>query len=128
MQWTPVRRISEKEHYASFVRLFGEANARISMRLVAFCLMPNHFHLVLWPENDGSLSPWMQWLLTIHVRRHHRSHDSNGHLWQGRFHAFPSRKTTTYRPSSASVLSRAGLTKTAKEVVVEWEIPHLENE
>lgn len=38
---------------------------------------------------DGDLSRWMQWLLTSHVRRYHRWHESNGHVWQGRFKAFP---------------------------------------
>jgi putative transposase len=59
------------------------------MRLIAHCLMPNHFHLVVWPHHDGDLSSWMQWLLTSHVRRYHRHYDSSGHVWQGRFKAFP---------------------------------------
>jgi putative transposase len=59
------------------------------MRLLALCLMPNHFHSVLWPHEDGELSRWMQWLLTSHVRRYHRHYYSSGHVWQGRFNAFP---------------------------------------
>lgn len=31
----------------------------------------------------------MQWLLTAHVRRYHTYHESSGHVWQGRFKAFP---------------------------------------
>lgn len=61
----------------------------LPMRLLAYCLMPNHVHLVLWPREDGEVSRWMQWLMTSHVRRHHRRHGSDGHLWQGRFKAFP---------------------------------------
>ena len=59
------------------------------MRVLAYCLMPNHFHLVLWPTKDGDLSRWMQWLLTAHVRRYHQHYHSSGHVWQGRFKAFP---------------------------------------
>ena len=59
------------------------------MRVLGWCLMPNHFHLVLWPHEDGDLSRWMQWLLNTHVRRYHRHYKSDGHLWQGRFKAFP---------------------------------------
>lgn len=33
------------------------------MRLLAYCGMPNHFHLALWPYSDGDLGKWMQWLL-----------------------------------------------------------------
>jgi len=59
------------------------------MRVLAYCLMPNHFHLALWPQADGDLSRWMQWVLTAHVRRYHRHYGSSGHVWQGRFKAFP---------------------------------------
>lgn len=75
--------------YRAFVALLGNASDRLPIRLLAYCLMPNHFHLVLWPFNDGDLSTWMRWLLTAHVRRHHRRHGTDGHLWQGRFKAFP---------------------------------------
>ena len=51
--------------------------------------MPNHFHLVLLPENDGDLSVWMHWLQNTHVRRYHKHYHSTGHIWQGRFKAFP---------------------------------------
>ncbi len=74
--------------YEGFVELIAAANRRLFLRVLAYCLMPNHFHLVLWPRLDGDLSRWMQWLMTAHVRRHHRVHGSSGHLWQGRFNAF----------------------------------------
>ncbi len=75
--------------YQAFINLLSQASARIPMRLLAYCLMPNHFHLALWPYHDGDLSAWMHWLLTAHVRRYHRWHDSSGHVWQGRSKAFP---------------------------------------
>src|SRR5688500_15490888 len=60
------------EDYIAFLQLMSDANDRLPMRLLGYCLMPNHFHLVLWPHADGDLSRWMQWLLTAHVRRYHR--------------------------------------------------------
>jgi putative transposase len=75
--------------YGAFLKLMKQASERIPMRLLSYCLLPNHFHLVLWPENDGDLSKWMQWLTTAHVRRYHRHYDSSGHVWQGRFKSFP---------------------------------------
>jgi putative transposase len=69
--------------------LIAEACARRSKRVLAYTLMPNHFHLVLFPQDDGDLSRWMQWLSTAHVRRHHRQYGTSGHVWQGRFKAFP---------------------------------------
>ncbi len=75
--------------YRSFINLIGKASDRLPIRVLAFCLMPNHFHLVLWPYADGDLSRWMQWLLTSHVRRYHRIRGTSGRVWQGRFKAFP---------------------------------------
>ena len=75
--------------FHAFIGLLGDACRRLPMRVLAYCLMPNHFHLALWPYGDGDLSRWMQWLLTAHVRRYHRWYESSGHVWQGRFKAFP---------------------------------------
>ena len=75
--------------YREFLKLMTAAGERLPLRLLAYCLMPNHIHLVLWPREDGEVSRWMQWLMTTQVRRHHHRHGSNGHLWQGRFKAFP---------------------------------------
>jgi putative transposase len=72
----------------AFVKLLGQAQERVDVRLLAYCLMPNHFHLVVWPRQDGDLSDYMMWLLTAHVRRYHQHYRSCGHVWQGRFRAF----------------------------------------
>lgn len=77
------------DDFAAFVNLMREAHEKVPMRLTGFCLMKNHFHLLLWPHKDGDLSRWMQWLMTSHVRRYHRHYNSSGHVWQGRFKAFP---------------------------------------
>lgn len=78
------------EDFAAFVTLFDEAQERsCPMRILAYCLMPNHFHLVLWPRGDGDVSRWMQWIQTTHVRRYHEHYHASGHVWQGRFKAFP---------------------------------------
>lgn len=75
--------------YRSFTELMKRACARIPMRIVSYCLMPNHFHFVLWPHEDGDLGKWMHWLLTTHVRRYHLLRGTDGRVWQGRFKAFP---------------------------------------
>ncbi len=77
------------EDYEAFLRLLGEACERLPMRVLAYCLMPNHFHLALQPFGESDLSRWMQWLTTAHVRRYHRHYDSSGHVWQGRYKSFP---------------------------------------
>ena len=75
--------------YTAFIELFDAAQNAARCAVLAYCLMPNHFHLVLWPRNDGDLSRWMQWLQTTHVRRYHAHYHASGHVWQGRFKAFP---------------------------------------
>jgi putative transposase len=75
--------------YDDFIGLLDEARTRFPVGLLAFCVMPNHFHLVASVEHAHELSALMQWWLTSHVRRYHRRHASSGHVWQGRFKSFP---------------------------------------
>jgi putative transposase len=53
--------------------------------------MPNHWHLVVWPERDGDLSEFMRWLTLTHTQRWHAKHHTQGTgpLYQGRFKGFP---------------------------------------
>jgi putative transposase len=103
--------------YLAFLRLLADANKRLRMRVLGYCLMPNHFHLLLWPHRDGDLSRWMQWLLTAHVRRYHTHYESSGHVWQGRFKAFPIEQNehllTVWRYAERNAL-RAGLVRKAE--------------
>ena len=48
--------------FLAFERILSLACERISMRLLAWCFMHNHFHLVLWPYHDGDLARWIQWV------------------------------------------------------------------
>jgi putative transposase len=43
------------EEFQAFLKIVTEASLRHPMRLLTFCLMHNHFHLALWPTNDGDL-------------------------------------------------------------------------
>lgn len=75
--------------YDAFVTAIGDARARLPLDILGYCLMPNHFHLVLRPRGDGDLGGWMRWLLTAHAQRYHRHDGTSGHVWQGRLEAFP---------------------------------------
>lgn len=74
--------------YHAFVDLMSEAKERHPVKVLAWCIMPNHFHLLVSPERAEDLSRWMQWFMTSHVRRYHRFHKSSGHIWQGRYKSF----------------------------------------
>lgn len=78
----------EPVDFAAFVTLIGEAKERFPVKVLAYCLMSNHFHLLVQPQRGEDLSKWMQWLMTSHVRRYHRHYGTSGHLWQGRFKSF----------------------------------------
>ena len=77
--------------YVAFLKLLAEAQGRTPVRCLAYCLMPNHFHLVLWPRQDGDLSRLMFWLTTVHAKRWHAFRNARGlgHVYQGRFKAHP---------------------------------------
>ena len=79
-----------RDDYQGFEQVLHEAQARTGMRILAYCLMPNHWHLVLWPAADGSLSRFMTWLTLTHTQRWHASRGSAGagHLYQGRYKSF----------------------------------------
>jgi putative transposase len=99
----------DEADYEGFVELMGLACRRTPMRVLAWCLMPNHFHLVLWPLGDGDLARWMQWLMTSHVRRYHRRYRGGGHVWQGRYKSFPlQRRQPSRGQRAAGVIEAAG--------------------
>jgi putative transposase len=78
------------EDYAAFERILEEAVQRVKMRLLAYCVMPNHWHLVVWPRKDGDLSRFVGWVSLTHTQRWqaHRHKVGSGHLYQGRFKSF----------------------------------------
>ena len=77
--------------YEAFAEIVEETLLTRPMRICGDCLMPNHWHLVLWPEHDGQLAAFMQRLTITHVTRwqKHRGKVGEGHLYQGRFKSFP---------------------------------------
>ena len=77
--------------YEAFEKVMAETMAHIPMRVLGYCLMPNHWHLVLWPLADGDLGRFLQRLTTTHVRRWHlyRQTVGSGHLYQGTYKSFP---------------------------------------
>jgi len=73
--------------YKDFEYLLSEVKETYGMRILAYALMPNHWHLLLYPHKDKDLSKTMHWLATSHVRRHHARNDTvgHGHLYQGTY-------------------------------------------
>jgi putative transposase len=79
------------QDFAAFEQILCEARDRYDVRILVYCLMSNHWHLVLWPHGDGDLSRFTGWVTLTHTQRWHAHRHSagSGHLYQGRFKSFP---------------------------------------
>ncbi|HAS84760.1 MAG TPA: hypothetical protein DCS23_01650 [Candidatus Yonathbacteria bacterium] len=76
--------------YELFEQLLLDTKELFDMRILAYELMPNHWHLVLHPKNDGDLGAFMHRLSNAHTRKVHALTNTNGsgHLYQGRYKSF----------------------------------------
>jgi REP element-mobilizing transposase RayT len=79
------------EDFAAFERILAEGRERYDMRILAYCLLSNHWHWILWPKRDGDLSRFVGWVTLTHTQRWHayRGSTGSGHVYQGRFKSFP---------------------------------------
>ena len=106
--------------YTAFVELLEEGLRRSAVRAFGYCLMPNHFHLVLQPEEDHALSAFMQWMQCRYACdfRRRTATVGHGHVFQRRFWSAPLRSDraflTVLRYVEANAL-RAALVKRAEE-------------
>jgi putative transposase len=86
-----LRLFRKDRDFAAFERILGEGLQRYPVELLTYCLMGNHWHLVLRPKTDRALGQLMGWVGVTHVRRHYAHYhlSGGGHLYQGRFKNFP---------------------------------------
>jgi putative transposase len=71
--------------YRAFLEALAKTQQRYPFVLYGYCLMPNHFHLLLAPEPGVSISRVLQSLTVAHTWHYHRRRGAVGHVWQGRF-------------------------------------------
>ena len=71
--------------YLAFLQSLAATKERYPFRLFGYCLMTNHFHLLLRPGSGQSISRILQSLTVTHTWRYHKRHRTSGHVWQGRF-------------------------------------------
>jgi putative transposase len=78
-----------RQDYARLLEIFVEAMRRASVRLLAYTVMPNHWHLVLWPDRDQDLAPFMKRLAGVHAQEWRRVKGTTGRgaVYQGRYKA-----------------------------------------
>jgi len=115
-----LRIFRKSDDFLAFEQIMAEGVERFSMRICGYCVMGNHWHMLLWPRQDGDLSQFMRWISLTHTQRYHASHGTVGigHLYQGRFKSFPvqddSHYLTVLRYIEANPL-RAGLVERADD-------------
>ena len=78
-------------HYDDFLAIVKESLNSVPMRILAYCLMPNHWHWVLYPRADGDLSKFVQRVTLTHTQRYHAKSRTvgYGHVYQGRYKSLP---------------------------------------
>ena len=107
--------------YAAFKKVLAETQAKAFVRILNDCLMPNHWHLVLWPLRDSDLRCFMQKLTTTHGRRWHLYDHSvgTGHLHQGTYKTVPTEQDDHLHTDSRDV-ERNAVGPTMVERADDW--------
>jgi len=79
------------EDYEAFEGILAEGLEQYPCEILAYQLMPNHWHFVLRPTADGGMSNFLRWVSLTHTMRLHAHYDTlgEGHVYQGRFKSFP---------------------------------------
>ncbi|MDC1205312.1 transposase [Candidatus Pacebacteria bacterium] len=136
--------------YQLFEGILEEIHDITAVDILAYTVMPNHFHLVLKPESDGNLSDFMKRLTVTHTQRHRVKTKTvgEGPVYQGRYKSFlvqeDSHLLTILRyvernPLTAnlvanikewkhgSVYRRYYGTQKEKELLTQWPIPEQED-
>ncbi|HEX4123200.1 MAG TPA: transposase [Tepidisphaeraceae bacterium] len=73
------RMLRTEKDFAAMERVLAEALERVPTRLLSYCLMGSHWHLVLWPREDGELSAFLNWLTLTHTQRYRQAHGTVGY-------------------------------------------------
>lgn len=102
--------------YLAFLNILGEGLERYPVDLFAYCLMPNHWHLLLSPREDDALACFMRWIGVTRVRRLHAHHKTigGGPVYQGRFKSFPVQPGPYFRSVACYVEANARRSKLVK--------------
>ena len=77
--------------YRAFLDVLAAGLDRYDVRLIAYCLLSNHWHLIVEPAGTKTLTRFMHWVTVTHAVRWHRHHKTvgQGPVYQGRYHSIP---------------------------------------
>lgn len=77
----------EKKDYLLFLETLKESQKIFEVDIVSFCIMINHFHLVIYTKLEGEMGRFMKWFTLTYTQRWHKKYGTTGfgHLFQGRY-------------------------------------------
>jgi len=81
--------------YKSYLRLAAELSPALGIQFWAYCLMPNHIHAVVIPEEEGSLAKFFKVLHQRYARLTNLKYEWEGHMWQARYYSVPMNEVHT---------------------------------
>ena len=138
------------DDYDAFLRVLAEGLEKYQVDLFSFVLMPNHWHLVLRPGQDGEMGRLLRWVTATHSLRYHAHYNTRGygHIYQSRFKSFPVQDDAHFyvlcryverNPLRANLVRKAELwpygslyrwkqtTEPIPQVLSPWPLPRLPN-
>ncbi len=103
--------------YLTYLELAREHKDKAGAAIWAYCLMPNHVHMVVVPESGSSLAKFFGPVHCKYAKKVNATHGWSGHLWEQRFYSVPMDERHTFAALRYVELNpvRAGLCKAPKE-------------
>lgn len=107
--------------FIAFENILAEGIERFGMRLCGYCIMSNHWHILLWPDADETLPDFMHWITVTHTRRWHTAHGTTGigHIYQNRYKNFPV-QTNSYYLNTMRYIEANPLRAKLVEAAADW--------
>ena len=81
------RTFFEDADYGVYLELLREFRERSNVGIWAYCLMPNHIHVIAVPNDDGGLARLFRMVHGEYARKTNSDHEWQGHLWQQRYYS-----------------------------------------
>ncbi len=115
------------DDYLAYIELMAEWSSRCSVEVWAYCLMPNHVHLIVAPGSEDGLRRAIGEAHRRYSRRVNFREGWRGHLWQGRFASYPMDESYLFAASRYVELNpeRAGLVKSPEMYSWSSAVAHL---
>jgi putative transposase len=85
------------QEYLTFERLLMRRKRKFDVKVFAWCIMPNHWHVVVKSPTKTAMSRYLHWVTGLHAQLYHRVRGTTGlgPVYQGRYRSFPV-STDTY--------------------------------